>query len=75
MSSKVLEAHNTDCRCNLKLTYTYGDEYPYKLRFIPISKENKSFNYLDAKWGKKQDSNAGRAVAIPAFPDRCKTTP
>lgn len=61
---------NTDCSCNLKLTYTYGDEKPYKLRFIPVNTDNKPFNYIDAQWGKKQDDTTNRVVAIPAFPER-----
>ncbi|WP_189484098.1 DUF2357 domain-containing protein [Alishewanella tabrizica] len=61
---------NTDCSCNLKLTYTYGDEKPYKLRFIPGNTDNKPFNYVDAQWGKKQDDATDRVVAIPAFPER-----
>lgn len=61
---------NTDCSCNLKLTYTYGDEKPYKLRFIPVNTDNTLFNYVDAQWGKKQDDATSRVVAIPAFPER-----
>ena len=58
------------CECKLKLTYTYGDEQPYKLRFEPKNKDNKSFNYLEARWGKKQDSIVNRVVAKPDFPKR-----
>nr|WP_286594528.1 DUF2357 domain-containing protein [Thiopseudomonas alkaliphila] len=61
---------NTDCSCNLKLTYTYGDEKPYKLRFIPVNADNKPFNYVDAQWDKKQDDTTNRVVAIPDFPER-----
>lgn len=60
----------TDCTCKLTLTYTYGDEQPYKLRFIPVNTDNKPFNYIDAQWGKKQDDTASRIVAIPVFPER-----
>lgn len=60
----------TACECELKLTYTYGDEQPYKLRFEPKNKNNKPFNYIEARWGKKQDSIANRVVAIPVFPER-----
>lgn len=59
-----------DCECKLFLSYTYGDEQPYKLRFMPASEENKPFNYLDAKWGEMQVATASRMVAIPSFPDR-----
>lgn len=60
----------TDCVCKLNLTYTYGDEQPYKLRFIPDSEDNKPFSYLDAEWGKEQYKNDSRTVAIPDFPER-----
>lgn len=60
----------TDCTCKLTLTYTYGDEQPYKLRFEPADIDNQPFNYLYAQWGKKQDDIANRIVAIPAFPER-----
>jgi hypothetical protein len=60
----------TECVCKLTLTYTYGDEQPYKLRFTPVSTDNMSFNYVDAQWCKKQDDIDSRAVAIPAFPER-----
>lgn len=59
-----------ECECKLSLSYTYGDEQPYKLRFKPTSEENKPFNYLDAKWGEKQVDTASRVVAIPSFPER-----
>lgn len=58
------------CECKLKLTYTYGDEQPYKLRFKPKNKDNKPFNYLEARWGRKQDGIINRVVAKPDFPKR-----
>lgn len=60
----------TDCICMLKLSYTYGEEQPYKLRFIPVDADNKPFNYVDALWGKKQDDINNGAVSIPDFPER-----
>lgn len=59
-----------DCECKLYLSYTYGDEQPYKLCFMPASEENKPFNYLDAEWGEKQVDTTSRVVAIPSFPER-----
>ncbi|MEY8239719.1 MAG: DUF2357 domain-containing protein [Cycloclasticus sp.] len=59
-----------DCICMLKLSYTYGEEQPYKLRFIPVDADNKPFNYIEAQWGKKQDDISSRVVAIPVFPER-----
>lgn len=59
-----------DCICKLTLTYTYGDEQPYKLRFTPVSTDNKPFNYIDAQWGKKRDDIDSRVVATPVFPER-----
>lgn len=60
----------TDCICTLHLSYTYGEEQPYKLRFIPVDADNKPFNYVDAQWGKKQDDINSGTVSIPAFPER-----
>ena len=59
-----------DCICMLKLSYTYGEEQPYKLRFIPVDADNKPFNYVDALWGKKRDDIDSRVIAIPTFPKR-----
>ncbi|MCL1058676.1 DUF2357 domain-containing protein [Shewanella gelidimarina] len=60
----------TDCICMLNLSYTYGEEQPYKLRFIPDDADNKPFNYVDALWGKKQGDTDSRDIAIPTFPER-----
>lgn len=57
------------CDCKLTLTYTYGDEQPYKLRFSPIG-EKKPFHHVDAQWGKKIDDNQCKVVAIPIFPEK-----
>ncbi|ELV08561.1 DUF2357 domain-containing protein [Wohlfahrtiimonas chitiniclastica] len=62
-----------DCECELTLTYTYGDEQPYKLRFSPKSEE-KPFNYVDAQWGEKLSVTKERIVAIPAFPTKASYT-
>lgn len=64
------QALKADCICNLVLTYTYGDDQSYHLRFTPISKDNKPFNYIDAQWGEKQGEVVNRVAAIPAFPER-----
>lgn len=59
-----------DCVCDLTLTYTYGEEQPYKLRFTPIEGSNVTFHYVDAQWGKKETQEAVRTLAIPTFPER-----
>lgn len=59
-----------DCICMLKLSYTYGEEQPYKLRFIPVDADNKPFNYVDASWGKELDNTDSLVVSIPDFPRR-----
>ncbi|WP_179991529.1 DUF2357 domain-containing protein [Acinetobacter sp. YH16058] len=61
----------TSCECTLTLTYTYGDEQPYKLRFSPIGEE-KPFHHVDAQWGKKIDNSEPKVVAIPIFPEKLK---
>lgn len=37
-------------KCALKLTYTYGDEFPYQLEFVP---QNKTFKTLHVSWETK----------------------
>lgn len=59
-----------DCVCDLTLTYTYGEEQPYKLRFTPIEGSNVTFHYVDAQWGKKETQEVVRTLAIPTFPER-----
>lgn len=55
--------------CKLKLTFTYGDEHPYKLKFIPDEKNIKAgFNYVLAKWETESHQEHRR---LP-FPDFCK---
>lgn len=55
--------------CKLRLTFTYGDEQPYKLKFIPDDKNNKaSFNYILAKWETESHQDHRK---LP-FPDFCK---
>ncbi|WP_443738700.1 DUF2357 domain-containing protein [Treponema sp.] len=55
--------------CKLKLTFTYGDEQSYKLKFIPDDKNNKaSFNYVLAKWETESHQDHRK---LP-FPDFCK---
>lgn len=55
--------------CKLKLTFTYGDEQPYKLKFIPDDKNNNvSFNYILAKWETESHQDHRK---LP-FPDFCK---
>ncbi|BBL88943.1 hypothetical protein VroAM7_15960 [Vibrio rotiferianus] len=64
------QALKSDCVCDLTLTYTYGEEQPYKLRFTPIEGSNVPFHYVDAQWGKKENQEVVRTLAIPIFPER-----
>ena len=55
--------------CKLKLTFTYGDEQPYKLKFIPDDKNTKAwFNYVLVKWETESRQDHRK---LP-FPDFCK---
>lgn len=55
--------------CRLKLTFTYGDEQPYKLKFVPDDKTTKaSFNYVLVKWETESHQDHRK---LP-FPDFCK---
>lgn len=54
--------------CKLNLTFTYGDEQPYKLKFIPDNNTKAFFNYVLVKW--ETESHQDRRK-LP-FPDFCK---
>lgn len=57
-------------KCSLHLTYTYGEEQPYKLRFVPnySAQEKSPFQYVQVKW----ESVSHRDYRKLPFPDFCK---
>lgn len=56
-------------KCKLHLTYTYGKEQPYSLRFVPIYSQEKSpFQYVQVKW----ESVSHRDYRKLPYPNFCK---
>ena len=37
-------------KCKLKLTYTYGADHPYDLKFIPFEDQKADFKFIQASW-------------------------
>ena len=65
------QALKEDCLCELTLSYTYGEEQPYKLRFAPHKNaKDHAFNYVDAQWGPKKKQMDNRKAATPVFPEQ-----
>ncbi|KJG23056.1 hypothetical protein UB37_07380 [Photobacterium iliopiscarium] len=53
--------------CQLELSYCYGDEQPYELRFIPID-DNAPFSSIKAEWGKPEKNEVNVDFYYPEFP-------
>ncbi len=58
--------------CKLKMTYTYGADDPYELRFIPLDSAESGFKSIRVEW---RSASEGEAVnlenlPIPDFPAR-----
>lgn len=58
-----------DCEveCKLEMIYTYGDEEPYQLYFVPINSKNLLFNRLTVKWSLTQEYD-WENLDYPDFP-------
>ena len=61
-----------DTACKLKMTYTYGADDPYELKFIPTDSKRAAFKSIRVEW---RSASAGEAIdlenlPIPAFPAR-----
>ncbi|MDR1836442.1 MAG: DUF2357 domain-containing protein [Treponema sp.] len=60
-----------DIDCRLEMTYTYGKDMPYNLRFIPADDDNKNkapFDYLDASFERLDEENILNTLKVPSFP-------
>ncbi len=44
-----------DAECDLELTYTYGDDQPYCLKFISRNPEETGFVAITAKWEQREE--------------------
>lgn len=60
----------TDCK--LKMTYTYGADDPYELKFIPLDSEEAGFKSIRVEWrsASKGDVANLENLPVPDFPER-----
>lgn len=60
----------TDCK--LKMTYTYGADDPYELKFIPLDSEEAGFKSIRVEWRSASEGEAAdlENLPIPDFPAR-----
>ena len=58
--------------CKLKMTYTYGKDKPYELKFIPLDSEEAGFKSIQVKWRSKKSLPPVdlSSLPIPPFPER-----
>lgn len=56
-----------DTECELKMSYTYGAEEPYKLLFVPKSSENSEFSEAKVQWTKLEHYTIND-LKSPEFP-------
>ena len=56
--------------CKLEMTYTYGADEPYELRFIPLNTERAGFKSVRTEWRPAAEEQATdlRNLPIPDFP-------
>jgi len=61
---------NTICR--LKMTYTYGADDPYELKFIPLDSEKAGFKSVRVEWRSASESTISdlENLPVPDFPAR-----
>ena len=58
--------------CNLKMTYTYGADDPYELRFIPLDSAETGFKSIRVEWRSASEGEVAdlENLPVPDFPDR-----
>lgn len=61
-----------DMRCKLEMTYTYGEDMPYVLRFIPLPEERAAFEFLEVIWQRLDEDAILDRLESPMFPP-CKS--
>lgn len=58
--------------CKLKMTYSYGSDTPYELKFIPLDSTKAGFNSVQVEW--RQTSEVDKLdlenLPIPDFPEQ-----
>lgn len=58
--------------CNLKMTYTYGADDPYELKFIPLDSAEAGFKSIRVEWRSASECEAAALenLPVPDFPAR-----
>ena len=61
-----------DTECKLKMTYTYGADDPYELKFIPLNLAESSFKSIRVEWrlASKDEAVDLENLPVPGFPIR-----
>lgn len=56
--------------CKLKMTYTYGADDPYKLKFIPLDSAEAGFRSIRVEWRSASEGEAAdlENLPVPDFP-------
>lgn len=58
--------------CKLKMTYTYGADEPYELKFIPLESAEAGFKSIRVEWRSASEGKAAdlENLPVPDFPAR-----
>ena len=56
-----------DVECKLIMNYTYGKDNPYTLSFVPLDRNEKSFNQVNVSWERIERYSA-EGERFPEFP-------
>ncbi|WP_298737592.1 DUF2357 domain-containing protein [uncultured Psychrobacter sp.] len=58
--------------CKLKMTYTYGADDPYELKFIPLDSAEAGFKSIRVEWRSASEGEAAdlEKLPVPDFPAR-----
>ena len=61
-----------DTACKLKMTYTYGADDPYELRFIPLDSAEAGFTSIRVEWRSASEDEVAdlENLPVPDFPAR-----
>lgn len=56
--------------CKLKMTYTYGADEPYELKFIPLDSAEAGFKFIRVEWRSASEGEAADLdnLPVPEFP-------
>ncbi len=55
--------------CKLEMTFTYGDDKPYRLRFIPVDSQAAGFSSINVRW-EPTSTKDNDSLGWPPFPPR-----